>query len=80
MTQADRHGVDERADAGDDQRAQDEVGGVGDRRQRVGRQHGQAGDAGQPLVMREMRRDRFADEETLERKRGVFRHPHPPAE
>ena len=40
--EADRHRVDERAHARDDERGQDEVGRVGDRRQRVGRQHGQA--------------------------------------
>ena len=73
--EADRHRVDERAHARDDERGQDEVGRVRDRRQRVGRQHGQARDTGQALVVRQMRRDRSADEETLERERGVFRHP-----
>ena len=65
----------ERGDAGDDERREDEVGGVRDRRQRVGREHRQARDARQALVMRERRRNRFADEESFERERGVVRHP-----
>ena len=53
---------------------EDEVGRVRDRRQRVGRQHGQARDARQALVMREMRRNRFAEEKALEaRKAGLVR-------
>ena len=65
----------ERADAGDDQRREDEVGGVRDRRQRVGRQHGESRDARQALVMRDARGDRFADEQPFQRKRSrLFRH------
>ena len=53
----------ERAGAGEDQHAQDLLGRVGHRRQRVGREHGEAGDARQPLVMGEVRWDGLADDE-----------------
>ena len=59
----------ERLRAGDDQRGDDEVGRVGDRRQRVGRQHREAGDARQALVMREVRRNRLAEEKPLESRK-----------
>ena len=54
----------ERRAPADEQHAQDLFGRVGHRRQRVGRQHRQPGDAGEPLVMREMGRNGRADEET----------------
>ena len=66
MTKRDRAGEAQRRRAGEDQDAQDFLGRVGDRRQRVGRQHGEAGDPRQALVMREVRGDRLADEEPLE--------------
>ena len=72
---ADRNGVAERADTGNDQRREDEVGGVCDRRQRVGRQHGQSRNARQALVMRHARGDRLADQQPFERKgSSLFRH------
>ena len=65
----------ERRGADENQHAQDFFGRVGDRRERVGRQHGQARDPGEPLVMREMRGDRLADDESLERgKQSFFGH------
>ena len=72
--QADRDRVDERAEARDHEGREDEVGGVGDRRQGVGGQHRQAGDARQALVVGEVRWNRLADKEALDRKRGAFRH------
>ena len=59
--EAERRGADEH------QHAEDFLGRVRDRRQRVGRQHGQPGDAGEPFVVREVGRDRFPDDESLER-------------
>ena len=64
--EADRDRVRERADAGDDERREDEVGGVGDRRQRVGRQDREPGDARQALVMRHARRDRLAEQQSFQ--------------
>ena len=59
----------------DHQRCDDEVGCVGDRRQRVGRQHSKTGDARQAFVMRQVRRNRLAEEKTFEcRKGGFFSH------
>ena len=58
--------VAERLGSGDEQRDDDEVGRVGDRRQGVGGQHGQARDPRQPLVLREVRRDRFPEKKTFE--------------
>ena len=69
--ETDRDRVDEGADAGDDERGQDEVGRVGHRRERVGRQHRQSGDARQAFVVCEVRRNRLAEKEMLERKRGL---------
>src|SRR6266851_2553560 len=61
--------------ADENQDAQNLFGGVRDRRQRVGREHRQAGGARQPFVMREMRRDRLADEKPFDlRKNSLFRH------
>ncbi len=53
-------------DVDEDQDAQDLLGRVRHRRQRIGRQHGEAGDAGETLVMGQMRRDRLADHESLD--------------
>ena len=55
-----------------DQHAQDFFGGVRDRRQRIGRQHREAGDPREPFVMREMRRDRLADDEPLDLREEAF--------
>jgi len=57
--------VGKRADACDEESGQDEVGRIRDRRERVGREDGETRDAGQTLVMRQVRRDGLADEETL---------------
>ena len=54
MSEADRRGERERRRAADDQHAQDFFGRVRDRRQRVGREHREARDPGQPFVMREV--------------------------
>ena len=57
------------------QDAQDLLGRVRDRRQRIGRQHGEAGDAGETLVMGQMRRDWLADDEPLDlAEDSFFRH------
>ena len=53
-------------DAADQQHAQDLLGRVGHRRQRVGRQDGEPGDAREPFVMGEVRRNGRADEHALE--------------
>ena len=45
---------------------EDEVGGVRDRRQRVGRQHGEPRDARQALVVRQVRRYGLPNEPALE--------------
>ena len=66
-----------RGDAADQQDAQDLLGGVGDRRQRVGRQHRQPGDAGQPFVVGVVRRNARADEHALElREERLVGHGH----
>jgi hypothetical protein len=51
------------------------IGRVGDRRERIGRQHGQAGDLRESFVVREMRRDRLADDKPLQQRgEPFFRH------
>ena len=56
----------QRAHVDEDQDPQNLFGRVRDRRQRIGRQHGEAGDAGETFVMGQMRRDRLADDEPLD--------------
>ena len=69
----------QRGDAADHQDAQDFLGRVGHRRERIRREHREAGDPGQPLVMGEMRRDGRADEQALElREKRLFGHRNPP--
>ena len=65
---ADWDGVAKHLRTGDDQRGDDEVGGVRDRRERVGRQHSKSRNAREALVVGERGRDRFAEEKTLERR------------
>ena len=62
----------ERRGPGEHQHPEHFFGRVSDRRERVGRQHGQARDPGEPFVMREMRGDRLADDESLERVEQSF--------
>ena len=65
----------ERRGAREHQHPQVLLGRVHNRRERVGRQHGQARDPGEPFVVREMRGDRLADDESLEtRKQSFFGH------
>ena len=56
------------ASAADDEHPQDFLGRVGDRRQGIGGEDGKARNARQALVMREVRGDRVADQEPLERR------------
>ena len=60
------------ADAADRQHAQDLFGRVGDRRQRIGRQHGETGDPGEPLVVGEMRGNGRADDQALDLRQERF--------
>ena len=62
-----------RDDAADQQDAQDLFGGVGHRRERVGRQDRETGDAREPLVVCEVRGDGCADEHALELRKEAFR-------
>ncbi len=72
---ADRDRIAERLRSGDDQGSDDEIGRVGDRRQRIRREHGETGDTRQPLVVREVRRNGLAEEEPFQRReRRGFRH------
>ena len=53
-------------------------GCVGTRRQRIGRQDGEAGEAREPFVVGQMRRDWLADDEPLDlREDAFFRHTGP---
>ena len=62
----------ERADADEDQDAQDLLGRVRDRGQRVGRQHRQPGEPRQSFVMREVRGNRLADDQPLDLRENAF--------
>ena len=53
-------------DAGDDERGQNEIGCVGHRRQRVGREYGKTGDARQALVMRQVGWNGFAEKQPFQ--------------
>ena len=71
----------ERADADEDQDAQDLLRRIRDRGQRVRRQHRQAGEAGEPLVVGEVRRNGLADDSALDlREQTFFRHVLPMAD
>ena len=61
-----------RTGAGEDEDAQNLLGRVRDRGQRVRRQHGEAGDPGEPLVVGEVRGDRLADDEPFELGEETF--------
>ena len=63
---ADRRHEAERRDPSHGEDAQDLLGGVRHRGQRVRRQHGEPGDTRETLVMREMGRNGCADHEALE--------------
>ena len=54
----------------------DVIGCVGDRREGVGREHSKTGNARQAFVMRQVRRNRLAEEETLQSRGrdGFFSH------
>ena len=72
----DRAGRAKRRGAGQHQHAQDFFGGVGHRRERVGREDREADWPRQPLVVGELRRDRLADDQPLDlcAERPFFEH------
>ena len=57
---------------GEHQHAEDFLGRIRDRRQRVGRQDSQAGEAREPFVVREVGGDRLPDDVSLERGKQCF--------
>ena len=62
-------------DVDEHQDSQDFFGRVRDRRQGSDERTARPGDAGEPFVMREVRRDRFADEEPLPSTSGLEKAP-----
>ena len=78
MTDADRRDEAERRDAADEQHAQNFLGRVGHRRERVGREHREPGHARQPFVVGEMRGMGAPTSTRLSWEETIRRHGHPP--
>jgi hypothetical protein len=70
--QGDWRGERQRAGADENQNAENLLGSVRDRRQRVRRQHCEAGKARQAFVMGEVRRDRLTNDEPLGLREQAF--------